>query len=50
LNPVVDTLGHLPALNVTPANEDDRKQSQKLARQVQGARDQDAVSGHVDQG
>ena len=36
----VDTLGHLLALRVTPANEGDRAQIEDLAKQVQ------AVSGH----
>ena len=31
----VDTLGHLLALHVTPANEQDRAQVEELARQVQ---------------
>src|SRR6266496_884586 len=36
----VDTLGHLLALHVTPANEQDRAQVGKLAEQVQAATDQ----------
>lgn len=31
----VDTLGHLLALHVTPANEQDRVQVEELAQQVQ---------------
>ncbi len=36
----VDTLGHLLALHVTPANEQDRAQVQQLAQAVQ------EVTGH----
>ncbi len=43
----MDTLGHLLALYVTPANDQDRVQVEELARQVQDATDQVAF---VDQG
>lgn len=46
----VDTLGHLLALTITPANEDDRKQVGELARQVQEATDQHVQIAYVDQG
>ena len=46
----VDTLGHLLALSVTPANEDDRKQVGELARQVQEATDEHVELAYVDQG
>ena len=50
LHLAVDTLGHLLALTVTPANEDDRKQVEELAGQVQDATDQHVELGYVDQG
>ncbi|GAB4579561.1 MAG: IS5 family transposase [Anaerolineales bacterium] len=46
----VDTLGHLLALSVTPANEQDRAQVEELARQVQEATDQSVELVYVDQG
>lgn len=46
----VDTLGHLLALYVTPANEQDRAQVEKLAHQVQQATDQSVEVAFVDQG
>ena len=46
----VDTLGHLLALYVTPANEQDRAQVQELAQQVQQITGQSVEVAFVDQG
>jgi transposase len=46
----VDTLGHLLALYVTPANEQDRAQVEELARQVQEVTQQSVEVAFVDQG
>ncbi|MGH2368399.1 MAG: IS5 family transposase [Chloroflexota bacterium] len=46
----VDTLGHLLALVVTPANEDDRAQVAALARQVQEVTGEPVELAYVDQG
>ena len=46
----VDTLGHLLALYVTPANEQDRARVEALARQVQEATEQSVEVAFVDQG
>ena len=46
----VDTLGHLLALKVTPANEQDRAQVGELAQAVQAAVDQPVQLACVDQG
>ena len=46
----VDTLGHLLALVVTPANEQERAQVAALAEQVQEATDQSVELAYVDQG
>jgi transposase len=46
----VDTLGHLLALLVTPANEQDRAQVKQLAVQVQEATGQSVELAYVDQG
>jgi len=46
----VDTLGHLLALQVTPANEQDRAQVEHLAAQVQEVTGQSVELGYVDQG
>jgi transposase len=46
----VDTLGHLLALHVTPANEQDRQQVGELARQVQEQTGQSVELAYVDQG
>jgi len=46
----VDTLGHLLALYVTPANEQDRAQVEELARQVQEVTEQSVEVAFVDQG
>ena len=46
----VDTLGHLLALVVTPANEQERAQVAALAEQVQTATEQNVELAFVDQG
>jgi transposase len=46
----VDTLGHLLALHVTPANEQERTQVAELARQVQEVTNQHVEIAFVDQG
>lgn len=46
----VDTLGHLLALHVTPADEQDRAQVGELARQVQQITQQNVELAYVDQG
>lgn len=46
----VDTLGHLVALKVTPANEQDRAQVADLARAVQEATAESVQIAFVDQG
>ena len=46
----VDTLGHLLALVVTPANEQDRAQVAALARQVQEVTGESVERAYVDQG
>ena len=46
----VDTLGHLLTLHVTPADEQDRAQVKKLAKQVQDATDDSVELAYVDQG
>lgn len=46
----VDTLGHLLALKVTPANEQDRAQVADLSRAVQEATGQSVQVAFVDQG
>ena len=46
----VDTLGHLLALYVTPANEQDRAQVQELAKRVQEVTGQSVQVAFVDQG
>ena len=46
----VDTLGHLLALKVTPANEQDRNQVGGLAQAVQQATGQSVSLAYVDQG
>ena len=46
----VDTLGHLLALTVTPANEQERAQVAALAEQVQEATGQSVELAYVDQG
>lgn len=46
----VDTLGHLLALHVTPANEQDRAQVAELAKAVQAAAEEKVEVAFVDQG
>jgi transposase len=46
----VDTLGHLLALTVTPANEDERTQVEALARAVQEATGEHVELAFVDEG
>ena len=46
----VDTLGHLLALHVTPANEQDRAQVAELAQAIQSVTDQNVEVAFVDQG
>ena len=46
----VDTLGHLLALHVTPANEQDRAQVAELAQAVQSATNHSVEVAFVDQG
>ena len=46
----VDTLGHLLALTVTPANQDERTQVAALATAVQEATGQHVAVAYVDQG
>ena len=46
----VDTLGHLLAVVITPANEQERAQVSKLCQQVQEATDQNVQAAFVDQG
>ena len=50
MHAAVDTLGHLLALRVSPANEDDRKQVQKLAEEIQQATQENIEIAYVDQG
>src|SRR5215212_3616329 len=46
----VDTLGHLLALRVSPANEDDRKEVGKLSEKIQEATQENVELAYVDQG
>src|SRR5258706_15019215 len=46
----VDTLGHLLALHVTPANQQDRDQVGKLAKSIQKETDKSVELAFVDQG
>lgn len=46
----VDTLGHLLALKVTPANQDDRTQVEALSQELQAATGQSVEIAFVDQG
>ena len=46
----MDTLGPLPALQVTPANDDDRAAVGGLAKAVQDATNENLTLGYVDQG
>jgi transposase len=46
----VDTLGHLLALRVSPANEDDREEVKKLSEEIQRATGEKVELAYVDQG
>src|SRR5215212_3326526 len=46
----VDTLGHLLALRVSPANEDDREEVRKLSEEIQKATGETVELAYVDQG
>jgi len=46
----VDTLGHLLAMHVTPANEQERAQVEELAKAVQEVTDEHVELAYVDQG
>jgi transposase len=50
LHMAVDTLGHLLALSVTPASDDERTQVARLAQDVQEATGQSIALVYVDQG
>ncbi len=50
LHAAVDTLGHLLALHVTPADEQDRAQIDRLAAAVQQATGESVTLAYVDQG
>lgn len=50
LHMTVDTLGHLPALNVTPASDDDRSQIGGMAEAIQAATDEGVDIAFVDRG
>lgn len=50
LHMAVDTLGHLLALHVTPADADDRAQVGRLAKAVQAATGESVEVAFVDQG
>ena len=46
----VDTLGHLLAFRVGPANEDDRKQVERLSEEIQQATGENVELAYVDEG
>ena len=46
----VDTLGHLLALRVSPANEDDRQEVRKLCEEIQRATGENVQLAYVEQG
>jgi transposase len=50
LHMAVDTLGHLLALHVTPANVDDRTQVERLAAAMQDATGENVTIAYADQG
>ncbi|WAJ28206.1 IS5 family transposase [Antarcticirhabdus aurantiaca] len=50
LHLAVDTLGHLLALHVTPANAEDRGEVERLAKAVQASTGQSVDLAYVDQG
>lgn len=50
MHAAVDTLGHLLAIKVTAANEQDRAQVKELAQAVQAATGENVQLAYVDQG
>ncbi len=50
IHAAVDTLGELLALNVSPANEDDREQVGRLAEEIQRVTGENVELAYVDQG
>lgn len=50
LHMAVDTLGHLLALHVTPASDDDRSQVARMAEAIQAATEENVDIAFVDQG
>jgi transposase len=46
----VDTLGELLTLHITPADEDDREQVERLAEEIQQATGESVELAYVDQG
>jgi transposase len=50
LHMAVDTLGHLLALHVTPADENDRAEVATMAKAIQAATDESVKTAFVDQG
>ncbi|NHO31492.1 IS5 family transposase [Acetobacter fallax] len=50
LHMAVDTLGHLPALHITPANRDDRAETGPLAEAIRQATDGSVELAWADQG
>ena len=50
MHAAVDTLGHLLALHLTPANEQDRKEVDALAEAIQEVSGESVKLAHVDQG
>src|ERR671911_2676433 len=50
LHAAVDTLGHLLALRVSPANEDDRQEVNELSEEIQRATGETVELAYVDQG
>src|SRR3954453_4964483 len=46
----VGTLGHLLALRVSPANEDDRQEERKLSEEIQRATEENVELAYVDEG
>lgn len=50
LHMAVDTLGHLLALHVTPANADDRAEVERMAKTIQAATNESVEIAFVDQG
>jgi len=50
IHAAVDTLGHLLALRVSSANEDDRKEVEKLCEETQQATGESVELAYVDQG